>query len=106
FELVHSGHSATFTLFHEAILKRQQVTCRYKGQYREVCPYILGHKDGSEKVLVYQFGGKSARGLPEKGEWRCLSLSAVTDPVARDGRWFGGAKHSSVQRCVDDVYVD
>jgi uncharacterized protein len=100
------GHSTVFTLFHRAILRRQHVTCEYKGHYREVCPYILGHKDGREAALVYQFGGTSSRGLPRGGEWRCLSLSEVHDPVARDGQWHGDAKHSRTQRCVDVVFVD
>jgi hypothetical protein len=93
-------------LFHRAILERQQITCQYKGYYREVCPYILGHKDGREAVLVYQFGGQSSRGLPPDGEWRCLILTDVHDPAARDGPWYGDAEHRTVQRCVDDVFVD
>lgn len=106
FEVIRWGHSDAFRVFHRAIVKRQQVTCRYQGHYREVCPYILGHKDGKETALVYQFGGESTRGLPPKGEWRCLSLSQMHDPAARDGRWYGGAKHSKPQRCVDVVFVD
>ena len=43
------GHSTAFRLFHRAILRRQQVTCHNKGHYREVCPCILGHKDGRGK---------------------------------------------------------
>jgi uncharacterized protein len=100
------GHSTVFRLFHRAILKRQQITCRYEGHYREVCPYILGHKDGRERALVYQFGGTSSRGLPPEGDWRCLSLSGVRDPATRDGQWHGDAKHSTTQKCVDVVFVD
>ena len=79
---IRFGHSTIFRLFHEAILKRQQITCRYEGRYREVCPYVLGHKDGSETALVYQFGGESSRDLPDKGEWRCFSLAKVRDAAA------------------------
>src|SRR5882672_5596152 len=100
------GHSTVFTLFHRAILRRQHVTCEYKGHYREVCPYILGHKDGREAALVYQFGGTSSRGLPPEGEWRCLTISEVHGSAARDGQWHGNAKHSKTQRCVDVVFVD
>jgi uncharacterized protein len=92
------GQSAVFRLFHRAILKRQQVTCRYEGH--------LGHKDGRERALVYQFGGTSSRGLPPEGDWRCLSLSGVLDPAPRDGQWHGDAKHSTTQKCVDVVFVD
>jgi hypothetical protein len=58
-ELIREGHSETFRLFHRAILERKQITCTYKGVHREICPHILGHTQGQEKALVYQFGGSS-----------------------------------------------
>jgi uncharacterized protein len=106
FELIRRGHSAVFSLFHQAILKRQQITCQYSGRYREICPYVLGHRDGRETALVYQFGGESNRELPQKGEWRCLSLAEVHDAGVRDGQWYGDSRHSRTQRCVVDVFVD
>jgi hypothetical protein len=99
-------HSPVFQVFHRAIFQRQQVTCRYGGYRREVCPHVLGHKDGNEVVLVYQFGGESARALPPGGEWRCLQLAAIEDAVARAGPWHSGGPHRRVQRCVDVVYID
>ena len=99
-------HSPTFRLFHRAILDRQQVTLSYNGQYREVCPYILGHKDGRETVLVFQFGGGSARSGTVRGEWRCFYLSEVGNAQVRDGPWHGDAAHRTTQSCVDDVYID
>jgi predicted DNA-binding transcriptional regulator YafY len=104
--LASLGHSPIFRLFHRAILERQQVTLSYKGQYREVCPYILGHKDGSETVLVFQFGGDSRRSGAVRGEWRCFYLSEVHDAQVRDGPWHGDAAHRTTQSCVDDVYID
>jgi uncharacterized protein len=106
FEVIRQGHSEVFRLFHQAILRRQQIALRYNHQHREVCPYILGHKDGRETALVYQFGGKSSRGLPRGGEWRCLALAEVSDLTVREGAWYGDAKHRRTQRCVDDVFVD
>lgn len=100
------GQSRTFRLFHHAILKEKQVIFMYQGFRREVCPYILGHKDGVEKVLAFQFGGRSTRGLPRRGEWRCFELATVEDPVLRDGSWYGTSTHRTTQRCVDDVYID
>jgi len=100
------GYSETFRQFHRAILERKQITCSYQARHREICPHILGHKEGAEAALVFQFGGESSRGLPLKGEWRCLQLSKVQDISVRDGRWYSGGAHRTSQRCVDDVFVD
>jgi hypothetical protein len=105
FEVVRSGHSPTFSLFHEAILNRQQVTCLYQGRYREVCPHVLGHKDGQERALVYQFGGESSGGFARQ-DWRCFDLCHVKEAEVRNGEWHSGAHHRKAQRCVDSVYID
>ena len=91
---------------HQAILHQKQLVCTYQGQPREICPYILGHKNGAEVVLVYQFGGRSNRGLAVKGEWRCFQLAGMRNVEVRDGPWHGAAEHRKTQRCVDDVYID
>jgi hypothetical protein len=104
--MVHFGHSAVFALIHRAILDRQQITCRYKGHYREFCPHILGHTGGREVALVFQFGGESSRKLPAKGEWRCIYLSEIEAAHTREGRWHSGSSHRKSQRCVASVYVD
>ncbi len=92
--------------FHRAILDRKQITCTYKGAYREICPHILGHSDGIEKALVYQFGGESTTGLPAGGEWRCFHLSDADDVRIREGPWHSGRSHRSAQKCVERVYID
>jgi hypothetical protein len=97
--------SANFHVFCRALLSRKQITCRYKGLYREVCPHIVGHKHGEEKAQVFQFGGDSEHGLPEGGELRCFYLDQVEDLQPRDGAWFGDEKHKQRQTCVDEVYV-
>jgi hypothetical protein len=104
--VVGSDRSDVFGLFHQAILERHQVVCSYQGYHREICPFILGYKRGAEAALVFQFGGESSRGLPLAGEWRCLLLADVRDAVVREGEWYGDAKHSKAQSCVDDIYVD
>src|SRR6476620_8679677 len=73
--VVQADHSDTFKAFHRAILDRKQITCTYNGAYREICPHVLGHSDGVEKALVFQFAGESTTTLPPSGEWRCLNLA-------------------------------
>src|ERR1700716_3957362 len=98
--------SPTYRLFREAILDRMQITCTYDRRYRELCPHVLGHKDGDEKALTFQFAGDSVSGLPPGGEWRCLSLAQVRDAQLRPGPWRTGFRHSTTQVCVDIVDLD
>jgi hypothetical protein len=69
--------SPVYTLFRDAILAEQQVTCTYGGYRRELCPLIIGtNKDGEDAVLTWQFGGESSGKLPQ---WRCLKLANVSN---------------------------
>jgi len=98
--------SATFTIFREAIASRQQVVCTYQSHIREVCPHTLGHKDGQEKALTFQFAGGSSTGLLPGGQWRCLFLAQVEDARLRSGVWHSGEGHSRPQTCVTDVDIE
>jgi hypothetical protein len=99
--------SATYKVFQKAIATRKQVVCVYQGLEREVCPILLGHTDGEEKVLVWQFGGYTSKGRVRRpGEWKCLSLAGISKPVLRDGPWQSGGSHRSAQSCVADVEYD
>jgi hypothetical protein len=98
--------SPTYELFREAMAGKKQVVCVYRGRRREVCPVILGHTDGEEKALSYQFAGESNSRLPSEGEWRCLTLSMVSEVELRDGPWLTGGSHSASQSCVRDVDFD
>jgi hypothetical protein len=101
-----ADRSATFALLHRAILDKKQVTCRYGGHPREVCPYILGLGAGKERVLGFQFGGSSNGGLPPGGNWRCFAVDGMANVQLRDGPWHGGAEHRTRQRCVDEMLID
>jgi hypothetical protein len=98
--------TTTYKRFRQAILGEKQVTCLYGGHYRELCPHIIGFKDGKEKVLAFQFAGESATTLPKSGQWRCLYLSDVSHVRLRSGPWHAGSGHSTQQRCVDIVDLD
>jgi hypothetical protein len=98
--------SSKYALFEQAMRRRKQIVCTYDGYRRELCPIILGHSQGQEKALTYQFGGDSRSGLPHGGEWRCLFLSKAQDIQLRDGPWISGARHTQPSTCVEDVDLD
>ncbi len=98
--------SLNYGWFEQAIRMRQQIVCMYGGYLRELCPIILGHSQGQEKALTFQFGGQSKSGLPPHGEWRCLWLSKVGDVQLREGPWFVGSSHTRPQDCVEIVDLD
>lgn len=89
--------SETYRLFREAILGEKQVVCVYQGHTRELCPVIIGHTSGQEKVLAFQFGGQSSKTLLPGGEWRCLYLSQVEEAELREGPWREGTRHKTRQ---------
>jgi predicted nucleic acid-binding protein len=105
-EVIRSGHSSAFQMLSGAILKKAPVSLTYNGVRREVCPHILGHTNGDERALVFQFGGTSRGRLPAGGDWRCLRLAQVSGLKPHPGSWRGGSYHRRVQRCVDQVYLD
>ena len=99
--------SARYEISRDAILGEKQVICTYEGHHRVVCPIILGNTGCEEKVLTYQFGGTSGRGLAPGGDWRCMHLSTVRDARLRDGpRHEGSGQHRKEQTCVVDVGLD
>jgi predicted DNA-binding transcriptional regulator YafY len=98
--------SPTYDLFDQAINDRKQVFCTYDGYPREICPIILGHTNGQEVALAYQFAGESKSGLPPEGQWKCFRLSKVNDVQLRDGPWHDGDGHTKHQNCVKVVDLD
>jgi hypothetical protein len=100
--------SVIYRLFHEAMAERKPIVCMYRGYPRALCPIILGHTNGEEMCLVYQFAGQSSRPLTRPEErWRCFSLAEVTHAELADGPWHdGGGFHRKAQSCVKEVDVD
>jgi hypothetical protein len=98
--------SSTYGLFATAMAEGKQILCIYNGYRRELCPIILGHSQGQEKALTYQFAGQSESRLPPGGDWKCLFLAKVSDVQLRDGPWHAGDSHSQRQRCVEHVDID
>ena len=95
-----------YEVFRQAVLSKSQVTCTYHGFHRELCPHVLGTKEGREKVLSFQFAGESSTTLPPEGEWRCMFVDEVMGAEARDGPWHTGQSHTRPQTCVDEIDVE
>ena len=89
-----------------AIAKRQPVRVTFKGTVRDVCPHVIGSKNGSEKVLTYQFDGFSSSGLPPGGEWRCMFIGDISSVSLINASWHSGTGHSRPQTCVDHVDLE
>jgi len=95
-----------YALFERSMRLRKPLYCMYDGFPRELCSIILGHSQGQETALTYQFAGQSSRGLPPGGQWRCLRLAKISDVQLRDGPWIVGSSHTQPQGCVEVVDLD
>ena len=99
--------SANYRIIREAIQREQQIVCVYQGQPREVCPHIIGWTNGEERLLAWQFGGKTGSvPLPRGGAWKCLNVAAMHEVKARDGAWHAGSSHQKEQSCVQAIDLD
>lgn len=97
-----------YAVVRQAILDKDQVVATYRDHRREMCPHVIGTKDGRHQALFFQFGGSSRSGLPPGGEWRCIPIEGLGDVVSQSGPWYSGDGHTQPQTCVDvvDVEVD
>ena len=98
--------SATYDLFVQAMTDRKQILCTYDGYRREICPILLGHTNGQEVALAYQFAGQSKSSLPTRGDWKCFRLFRVEEIQLRKGLWHAGTSHAQRQTCVQIVDFD
>lgn len=103
-----SSHSEkiTYEVLRQAIINKQQVYLEYNDLYRAVCPVIIGTKNGKKRVLTFQFGGESSKGLPKGGAWRCMDVNKVKITEVRKGDWYVGSYQSIPQTCIDKVDVE
>lgn len=103
--------SQDYDLIREAILDKKRIFATYQGHHREMCPHVIGTKNGRRQALFYQFGGTSSSG-PIIGDspsnWRCMPVEGLSHVEIVDGEWMTSYNHSRPQTCVDiiDVEVD
>ena len=94
-----------YALIRAATLARRQVVATYNGHRRELCPHVLGTKEGRRQALFFQFGGGSSSVLPPGGDWRCIPVDGLEDVVVRDGPWHTGVGDPRLETCVDVIDV-
>ena len=82
----------------------------YHGYQRLLCPHRLGwNRRGQPRVLCYQYGGESERGLEPVGSsanWRCMAVDDLSGVELLEGAWRTAPNHSRPQTCVAEVDVD
>ena len=101
--------TSVYSLVKQAVLDKDQVIATYNGYRREMCPHVIGTKNGREQALFYQFAGESSSGLQPAGSpnnWRCIPLSGLSDVEIRKGTWHTAPNHSKPQKCVGNIDVE
>ncbi len=87
----------------EAVANKRAVRVIVKGNSRDVCPHVIGRKNGREQVQTYQFAGYSSSDLAPGGEWRCIVVNDISDVTDIGDNWHTGPGHFRDQTCVDEV---
>ena len=96
--------SATYALLRSAIVAKQSVRLTAGGFIRDCSPHCIGTTHWVERVLVFQFGGDSSKGLPRGGAWRCFDVDDVSGVAVLPGEpWRSGDDHTRRQSCVTSV---
>lgn len=102
--------TGAYALIREAIERKWIVTAWYKGHHREMCPHVIGTKNGNEHALLYQFAGtSSSRPLGPSGSghnWRCLDIVELSQVSIQPGPWHTAPNHSRPQSCVDVIDLE
>jgi len=102
--------STSYQLIAEAIRSKKQIHSTYSGLHREMCPHVLGYKDGKEQALFVQFGGlSSSKGsiTPASAEWRCIPVGNLSNIKLVDGPWYTlETQNKRRTSCVDQIDVE
>jgi hypothetical protein len=99
-----------YALIRQAISNKNVVIASYHGYVREMCPHVIGKKNGQAHVFLYQFAGGSGGGLEPDGSpanWRCLRMNELSQVSVEElaGNWHTASNYSEVQSCVDEIDI-
>jgi hypothetical protein len=99
-----------YRLVWTAAKNKRPISALYDDRPRLLCPHRLGrNKAGRLRVLCYQYGGTSDRGLESPGSpanWRCIALEKLKKVELLDGTWRTAPNHSRPQTCVAVADID
>ena len=100
---------STYEIVRQAIIDQPQIIGVYDGHYRELCPHMIGTKNGREQALFFQFGGETSDGPIldplSRQNWKCMQLSKFTEIQARPGPWHTADNHTKPSTCVDAIDI-
>ena len=99
-------NSKTYNIIRNAIVNKKNIIAIYQGYLREMCPHIIGWKNGREQALFYQFGGSSSDGpiiSDSPNNWRCIPIDGLSDVIAKEGVWHTSTNYANPQSCVDEI---
>ena len=102
--------SPNYKIVKETIQTKKSIEATYDGKRRLLSPHTLGHTDGHEQALFYQFGGESNSrpiipGSAHKENWRCLNLDKLIIHRVID-EWHTSNDHSHPQTGVKIVDIE
>ena len=89
-----------------AVADKRAIRCVFKGRLCDVCPHVVGHKNGQEMVLAFQYAGYSSTGLLPAGEWICMLVSDISEVVDMGGTWRTGTSRSRPQTCIETIDLE
>lgn len=95
---------AVHEILREAIMTKRCVRLTTAGKPRQVCPHALGFKNGSPRILAFQYGGTSISGLAPGGQWRAFFVSDIEAAALIDGAWRSGPNFiAKAEACLDRI---
>lgn len=101
--------TSNYDIVRDAIANKKIIVAEYQNHTREMCPHVIGLKNGREQALFYQFGGTSSSGaiVPNSPKnWRCIAISGLSNVRSQPGEWHTGSNHARPQTCVDDIDLE
>ena len=102
--------SEKYIAIRQAILNKHQVIAEYHGKIRKLCPHAIGHTNGKEYALFYQFDGESNSRTIDKNDptknWRCLNIAELVDLYDVPGEWNTSLNHTKQQTCIKDIDLE